>query len=140
MKRIKTICIIPARKGSKSIKYKNLQLVKKIPLVNHTFKICKKFKHKFISIISTDSLKIMKLSKKFKIDNNGLRPKKLSGDKTLTFDVVKHEVIETEKRLKIMFENILVLQPTCPFRSVKLLNKALKLIKKKKFELCCNNN
>ena len=129
-----TICFIPARKGSKSIKNKNIALVKNQPLINYTFRIAKKFNRKFFSLVSTDSKKIINISKKFKINNNGIRPKKLSGDKILTYDVIKYELLKTEKKLKVVFENILVLQPTCPFRSEKLLNKALKLIKKKKYD------
>jgi CMP-N,N'-diacetyllegionaminic acid synthase len=134
MQKINTICFVPARMGSKSIKFKNIKKVKNKELIKYTFEFCNLFKTKFITVVSTDSKKIIKISKKYKIYNNGLRPKKLSGDKILTFDVIKYELKLIEKQTKKKFENILVLQPTCPFRKETTLKKALNLIKKKRFD------
>jgi len=71
---------------------------------------------------------------KYKIINNGLRPKKLSGDKVLTFEVIKYELKKIEKKLKKKFKYILILQPTSPFRSKLTVQKALTEIKKKKYD------
>ena len=43
-KLIKNLCIIPARKGSKGIKNKNIVDFKGKPLIQHTFDITKKLK------------------------------------------------------------------------------------------------
>ncbi len=130
----KTICIVPARKGSKSIKHKNLRKVKGKELIKYTLDVCKKLKKDFFSVISTDSKKILNISKKYKLYFNGLRPPKLSGDKALTYDVLKYEVLLTEKKLRKKFDYILLLQPTCPFRSIEKIKKALKIIRRKKYD------
>ena len=130
----KTICIVPARKGSKSIKHKNLRKVKGKELIKYTLDICKKLKKDIFSVISTDSKKILNISKKYKLYFNGLRPPKLSGDKALTYDVLKYELLLTEKKLKKKFDYILLLQPTCPFRSLEKVKKALTIIKKGRFD------
>ena len=86
------LCIIPARKGSKRIKNKNIVNFRGLPLIQHTFNTAKKIKTKFDILVSTDSKKIKKLA----LENNfyflGLRPKKLSGDKAETKDVLKFEI------------------------------------------------
>ena len=130
----KTICVVPARKGSKSIKHKNLSKIKGKELIKHTLDTCKHFRKDFLSVISTDSKKILNISKKYRMHHNGLRPAKLSGDKALTYDVLKYEILLTEKKLKKKFHYILLLQPTCPFRSIKKIKKALKIIKSKKYD------
>lgn len=128
----KTICIVPARKGSKSIKHKNLTKIKGKELIKYTLDICKYFKNDFFSVISTDSKKILSISKKYKIHNNGLRPAHLSGDKALTYDVLKYEILLTEKKFGKKYDYILLLQPTCPFRSREKITKALRIIKNNK--------
>ena len=57
MKNKNCICIIPARGGSKRIKYKNLQKINKIPSIVHVIKIAKKSKIFDKIIVSTDSKK-----------------------------------------------------------------------------------
>ena len=103
----KTICIVPARKGSKSIKHKNLRKVKGKELIKYTLDVCKKLKKDFFSVISTDSKKILNISKKYKLYFNGLRPPKLSGDKALTYDVLKYEVLLTEKKLRKKYDSVI---------------------------------
>ena len=58
-----TICIIPARSGSKRIKNKNIQKIDNVPLIGITIKIAKKsglFKR---IIVSTDCPKIASIAK-----------------------------------------------------------------------------
>ena len=74
------LCIIPARKGSKGIKNKNLKKVKGKPLVQYSIDTAKKIQNLVDICISTDSLKIKKIILKNKIKFYGLRPKNLSGD------------------------------------------------------------
>ena len=96
-----TICIIPARSGSKRIKNKNIKKINGIPLIGMTIKIAKKsglFKR---IIVSTDCPKISSIAKKYGAEVPFLRDKKLSDDFTPTFkvltDVVKRIGSQKEK-------------------------------------------
>ena len=97
-KLIKNLCIIPARKGSKGIKNKNIVDFKGKPLIQHTFDIAKKIKKNFDILISTDSEKIQKLALKNGFLFLGKRPKSLSGDHIETKDVLKFEINRIEKK------------------------------------------
>jgi len=124
------LCIIPARKGSKGIKNKNLKKVKGKPLVQYSIDTAKKIQNLVDICISTDSLKIKKIILKNKIKFYGLRPKNLSGDFAQTKDVVKYELLKYEKKRDFKYKYILVLQPTTPIRDIKKLKKVIYLIKK----------
>ena len=120
MKKKFVLAVIPARKGSKGLKNKNMYPLKGKPLLYYTFNAASKSKYLSSIILSTDSDKIIKYSKKFKkIKCFFKRPKKLSGDKVLTYPVILHAVKEFEKKNKIKIDYFLLLQPTSPLRSAK---------------------
>ena len=88
MKKQKVICIIPARGGSKGLKMKNLQKVNNKPLnfpIKAAFKsgVCDKI------CVSTDSLQIAKVSKKYGAEVPFLRKKKFAGDFITTEQTLK---------------------------------------------------
>ena len=130
----KNLCIIPARKGSKGIKNKNIINFRGKPLIQHTFDVAKKIKRNFDILVSSDS----KIVEKLAINNNfiflGRRPKSLSGDKVETKEVLKFELNRLEKQIKNKYEIILLLQATCPFRDFKKINFSLRKIIKFKFD------
>ena len=57
-----TICIIPARSGSKRIKNKNIKKINNIPMLGMAIKIAKKSKIFKRIIVSTDSDQIAKIA------------------------------------------------------------------------------
>ena len=76
----RNLIIIPARKGSKRIKNKNLIKILNKPLITWTINYAKKIKKKNYNIVVTsDCEKIKKICKKEKIFFLN-RPKKISGD------------------------------------------------------------
>jgi len=126
------ICIIPARKGSKGVRNKNIKKVKGKPLVQYSIDTAKKISNLVDICVSTDSLNVKKIVKKNRIKFFGLRPKNLSGDFAETKDVVKYELLKYEKQRKSKYKYILVLQPTTPIRDIKKIKKVINLIKKNK--------
>ena len=83
-----TICIIPARLGSKRIKYKNIKLFAGKPIISYAIQLAKStglFKR---IIVSTDSYKISKIAKKYGAEVPFLRSKKLANDFTPDSDVL----------------------------------------------------
>lgn len=127
------LAIIPARGGSKSIKNKNLYLIKNKPLIYYTIQSAIKSKYLNTVLLSTDSKKIFQYVKKFpKIKIPFLRPKKLAGDKVLTLPVLKYTLLRYEKILKKKFDFIVLLQPTSPLRTSKDIDNSIKLLTKKK--------
>ncbi|WP_440678978.1 acylneuraminate cytidylyltransferase family protein [Candidatus Pelagibacter sp. HIMB1611] len=134
MKKKFVLAIIPARKGSKGLKNKNMYPLKGKPLLYYTFDAASKSKYISSTILSSDSDKIIKYSKKFrKIECYFKRPKKLSGDRVLTYPVIVHAVKEFEKKNKLKIDYFLLLQPTSPLRSAKDIDLAIsKLLNNKK--------
>jgi len=130
----KYLCVIPARKGSKSIKNKNIILLKQKPLIQYTIDLAKKLGKNFEIVVSTDSRKIYEIIKKNKLNFFGFRPKKLSGDYALTRDVVKFELKKIENKLKLKFFGIILLQPTCPIRKKNTVIKATKFLNRKEYD------
>ena len=60
-----TLCIIPARSGSKGIKDKNILKLNNKELIIHSIKFAKKLKFVKHIILSTDSQNYLDISKKF---------------------------------------------------------------------------
>lgn len=137
---MKTLILIPARSGSKGIKNKNLLKINNTPLIEYTFKLANKLNKYGDIILSTDSKKIIKLSKKFKnIKSPFLRPKKISKDNSLMKDVALHTINFMKKQNK-EYDYLLLLQPTTPFRKLKEVKEIIKFVYKNKikslFSIC----
>ena len=132
-----THAIILARKGSKTIKNKNLVKIKNKPLVY--WSIVKAIKSKNIDYtwVSSDSKKILNISAKYgaKIIE---RPEKLSTDKSLSEPGWIHAINHIKKNYKI--KTAVVIQPTSPVRFKNDLDNSIAYFNKKKLDslFSCN--
>ena len=126
---------IGARKNSRGLKNKNIKKILGKPLIQHSIDHAKKIKERHKIVISSDSKKIISISKKLKTDIQILRPTSLSNSKTSKFAVWRHSVKYLLKN-KLMDKNdiFLDLDCTCPARKVKdikIILRKFKLFKKK---------
>jgi N-acylneuraminate cytidylyltransferase/CMP-N,N'-diacetyllegionaminic acid synthase len=80
-------------------------------------------------VVSTDSVKIAKIAQKYGAEIPFIRPKELSTDKALTYDVVEHCITFFERQDKF-FDIILLLQPTVPFRKLEHIDRSIEILKK----------
>lgn len=126
------VVLIPARSGSKRLKYKNILKLKGLPLIVHTIKFARKITGVKEVFVSTDSEKIKAISKKYNAEVPFLRPKKYSKDNSKDLDVFKHFLRWYRKNNKKEIDLIIHLRPTTPFRSLKKVHKAINLFKKNK--------
>lgn len=134
IKNKRIIAIVLARAGSKSVKNKNIRKIKGIPLIGYTGRIIKKIKYIDYSIVSTDSDKIGKISKKYGLNFFFKRPKNLSGDRVPDIAPLRHALIQAERHKKMKFDIILSLPPTSPLRKKKDLVDSIKKIVNKKYD------
>ena len=110
----KVLAIIPARGGSKGILNKNIKNFNGKPLIQWTIESALKSKLIDKIVVSSDSHKIINISKKLGADIV-FRPKNISGDNATTESAVKHCV----KYFKNSYETIVILSPTSPLRKKK---------------------
>ena len=123
--KIRVLCTICARKGSKGLKNKNVRKLNSLPLITHTILQARGSKLFNKIVISSDSKKIFKISRN-KVDLFINRPKNLSGDKVSKLDVIKHALIDSEKKFNIKFDIIVDLDVTSPLRKISDIKKSLK--------------
>tara|TARA_B100002052_G_scaffold296220_1_gene324179 strand:+ start:588 stop:1277 length:690 start_codon:yes stop_codon:yes gene_type:complete len=118
--------LIPARKGSKSIKNKNIIKLGKKKLIEYTFDQIPKKLLPF-SYVVTDDLRIKKIANKYGINFSYTRPKSLSGDKISLSDTILgfHKWLLKQKK----YDFYVILQPTSPLRKMKDINNAIKIFK-----------
>jgi CMP-N,N'-diacetyllegionaminic acid synthase len=86
----KFLAIILARKNSKGIKNKNLLKLGKKELFAWPIFAAKRSKFIERIIVSTDSLRIAKLARKYGAEAPFLRPKKFSKDNSTSYSAIKH--------------------------------------------------
>jgi len=129
---MKTLAIIPARGGSKGIHEKNIVKLGKRPLIEYT--IQRALESDLINkvIVSTDNQKIAKISQSCGAEVPFLRPRKISGDLSLTINTIKHTLQFLKDKTNFAPETILLLQPTSPFRTRHMIDNSIRLLKKSK--------
>ena len=122
----KILAVIPARSGSKSIKNKNLIKINKKTLIN--IAVTKAIKSNLFSkvLVSTDSEIYAREARNAGADILELRPKNLSDGKTTLAIVLKDLLLKLISKGEY-YDNIISLQPTSPFLSIKSLEKSVKL-------------
>ena len=125
------IFIIPARKGSKGIKNKNIIKIKNKNLVEYTFKTLNKIPSNRKYVLS-DSAKVKTIASKYKINTRYIRSKQLSGDKTLLVDNLIHFDKFIDRKLE--FKHYVILQPTSPLRNFKDITNSIEKYLKNKSE------
>lgn len=129
---MKFISVIPARKGSKSIKDKNIVKIRGKALIQYTFDQINKSKLKNVdSFVITNDERVKKIAKKNQINTDYIRPENLSTSKTSLFETLNHFVKWTNIH-KIKYDYLIILQPTSPLRSFSDINKSMEIVKKKK--------
>ena len=121
------ICIIPARKGSKRIKNKNLKKILNKPLLVHTIQIAKQSKLFKRIIVSTDCKKISAIAKRNGAEVPFLRKKSLSGDFVGTLNVIK-DAVKNLNSININYH--VCIYPTSILLNIKDLKKGVRQIKK----------
>jgi pseudaminic acid cytidylyltransferase len=127
-----TICIIPARSGSKRLKNKNIKKFNGKPIISYAIKTARSSRLFSRIIVSTDSKQISNIAKRYGAEVPFLRTKKLSNDFATTAEVL----LDCVKRIfskKTEFH--FCLYPTTTLISKEDLISAYKKIKKEKANL-----
>ncbi len=135
--KLKKICIIPARGGSKGIKNKNIKIVDGHPLIAYVISVAKSSKIFDSIFVSTDSVKIANVARKYGAEVPFLRKKKFSKDLSTTEETLKIALLEYEKYSNVKFDICVYMTATDIFRNVIDLKKAVNcLIENHKIESC----
>lgn len=116
--RAKILAVVPARGGSKGIPKKNLARVAGISLVGRVAQLIQSLSEITHAVVSTDSDEIATEAEKHGLLAPFRRPKELSGDRIGDLDVLVHAIEQSEAHFHETFDYVLMLQPTCPLRTV----------------------
>jgi N-acylneuraminate cytidylyltransferase len=125
--------IIPARKGSKGIKNKNMHPFLDKPLIEHTILAAINSINLDSITISTNDDNILQFATKFDVELLK-RPDKISSDNSNSSEIIKHYLKQNTIKNISESDYIVFLQPTSPFRSSAQIDKAIKLIKENKYD------
>ena len=123
------------RANSQKVKNKNLINLNKKPLMSYTIKAAVNSKLFDNIVVSSDSKKIQKLSKKFGAEVIFSRPKKLSTNYVPKLSAIKHAVINSEKHYKKKYDYVVDLDVTAPCRDANDIKQAFKKFKKSKKDM-----
>lgn len=110
------IAVIPARKGSKSLKHKNIQPLCGKPLISYTIEAALEFKLFDKIIITTDFPEVIDIAKSYKVVTLK-RPAHLCQDDTPLVPVIINAARYVESVEIKPVNSIVTLQPTSPLRT-----------------------
>ena len=122
----KSICIIPARSGSKGLPKKNLKKIGGNPLLSYPIRAALESKQFERVIVSTDSKEYAEVGKQYGADIPFIRPEELSSDTANSIDVVFHALDYLKDEFIEEYNIVCLLEPTSPFTSAKDIESAFK--------------
>lgn len=120
-----TLCIIPARSGSKGVKNKNLRTIEGKSLLQITVEEATHSGVFHTVHVSTESGDIKSEAERFGIDFPFMRKKSLSED-NVHVSMVVTDVILNFKAIGINFDSVCLLMPTSPLRTYSDIQNAAK--------------
>lgn len=121
---MRILALIPARGGSKGIPGKNIRPLANKPLIYYTIEAARDvFDDKDICV-STDSPEIASVVSKTGLEVPFLRPKEFATDTSATYDVLLHAIKYYQEKGEL-YDTVVLLQPTSPFRTGKNIKEAI---------------
>lgn len=120
------LIIIPARGGSKGIPRKNIKNLCGRPLIYYTIDVARKIAPDSHIILSTDDEEIRSVACHAGLPVDYLRPKSLGGDNVGSREVIL-DVMNYADRKGIVYNNVVLLQPTSPMRTAEDVECCLRL-------------
>ncbi len=113
---MRILYIIPARAGSKGLPGKNTKLLGGKPLVQYSIEFAlRNLKEGDELCVTTNDDDVIAIAQQLGTTVPFRRPEELATDTATSYDVIIHALTFYEKKGKI-FDAILLLQPTSPFR------------------------
>lgn len=112
----RVLAVVPARGGSKGVPLKNIRPVRGVPLLAMVAPVVRQVPEIDCTIVSTDHTEIERVAREAGLDVPFRRPAELSGDLVADWDVLVHALGEMEERDGVLYDVVLMLQPTCPLR------------------------
>lgn len=122
---LRVLAVVPARGGSKGIPLKNIQPVLGIHLVARVAMLINSLDYVDAAVVSSDNEKIIESACQFGLEAPFRRPPHLSGDCISDYQVLIHALTEMEKHKGVVYDVVIMLQPTSPLRRVHHLRGAL---------------
>lgn len=126
---MKYLAVITARGGSKGIPGKNIKPLGGKPLILHTIDAARKVFADYRVYVSTDSQEIKEVVESSGLEVPFLRPVELATDISSSEDVLKHAITQAAQR-GLVFDAVVLLQPTSPFRNEEHIQAAIKQFEK----------
>ena len=120
-----TLALIVARGGSKGVPRKNLRLVAGHPLIAYTFLAARRSRMLDRTIVSTDDPEIADTARRYGVEVPFMRPPELAGDDSHVVDATLHALDWLERCDGYCPEQIMLLQPTSPFRTEEDIDRAI---------------
>ena len=117
--------VIPARGGSKGVPGKNIRPILGKPLIAYTIETGLKSRLVTDVVVTTDSEEIQAIALNYGAECPFLRPNELATDTALAVPTIQHAVKEMEERLDVIFDYIIMLQPTSPLKTAEDIDGAL---------------
>ena len=126
---MKILALILARGGSKRIPKKNVRLLGAKPLISWSIDAVKSLPEICEIMVSTDDTEIKKIAEKFGAYVPWLRPYELATDISSSSDAALHALNWYENEHGLV-DGVLLLQPTSPFRTKKMIKEGIALFLK----------
>lgn len=125
------LAIIPARGGSKGVRGKNIKLLCGKPLIVYTIEAAVTARFVERIILSTDDPEIATIAGKYDVEIPFMRPAQLAQDDSLAIDNYIYTVDRFNSKNSKQYDDLIVLQPTSPFRTAADIDSAIKLFHEK---------
>lgn len=116
---------IPARAGSKGIPDKNMALLNGKPLIWYTLRSAMESVLRESLFLSTDSERIAEYCRSEGLQVEYMRPSFLAADDTPMIEAVRDGLCFLHQKKGCSVENVILLQPTSPFRTAGEINRAI---------------
>ncbi len=123
---MKYLVVIPARGGSKGIPHKNIKPLCGKPLIYYSIDVARQFTSDENICVTTDDAEIISVVEQHGLKVPFVRPAELATDTCGSNEVIQH-AYQFFADKGILYDAIVLLQPTSPFRKVDFLKEAVAL-------------
>lgn len=124
----RVLAVVPARGGSKGVPLKNLRCVGGLSLVGWAARVVAALPEVDRAVVSTDHEAIAREAELHGLAAPFRRPPDLSGDRIGDWDVLNHALKAVEELDALIYDVVLMLQPTSPLRRPEDVRRTLEVL------------